>query len=159
MAQTTQLMLTIGEVARRADIRASTIRFYEEKGLLPPALRRSGKRVYGEGILKRLAVIDVAKSAGFALDEIAVLLDSLDPRKPAPAWRTAAKQKQADIAAEMRTLARMHEILEGLKGCGCATLDDCATGLIEAIAREPLDTPVKPQDVQRVSKRRFATKS
>ena len=152
-------MLTIGEVARRADIRASTIRFYEAKGVLPPALRRGGRRVYGAEILKRLAVIEVAKSAGFELDEIAVLLDSLDPRQPAPAWRSAAQHKQADIAAQMRTLTRMHEILEGLKGCGCATLDDCASGLIEAIAREPKDTPVKPQDVQRVSRRRFATKS
>src|SRR5574341_2388209 len=140
-------MLTIGEVAHRADIRASAIRYYEEKGLLPPAMRRGGKRVYGESILKRLAVIQVAKAAGFELDEIAALLDSFDPRQPAPAWRSAAQQKQADIAAQMKTLARMHEILEGLKGCGCASLDDCAAGLIEAIAREPLDTPVKPRDV------------
>jgi MerR family redox-sensitive transcriptional activator SoxR len=146
-------------VARRADIRASTIRFYEAKGLLPPAARRGGKRVYGDAVLKRLAVIEVAKSAGFELDEIAALLASLDPRRPAAAWKTAARGKQVEIRAQMRTLTRMHEILEGLERCGCATLDECAAGLIDAIAREPLDTPVKPQDVQRVSKRRFATKS
>lgn len=152
-------MLTIGEVARRADIRASTIRFYEEKGLLPPAERRSGKRVYSDSILKRLAVIEVAKSAGFELDEIAALLTSLNPRRPAPAWRDAARRKQADIRKQMKTLARMQEILDGLEGCSCGTLEDCAAGLIDAIAREPLDTPVKPQDVQRVSRRRFATRS
>ena len=152
-------MLTIGEVARRADIRASTIRFYEEKGLLPPAMRRGGKRVYGDSILKRLTVIEVAKSAGFELDEIAVLLNSLNPQKPAPAWRQAAHHKQADIAAQMKTLARMHDILEGLKGCECATLDDCAAGLLDAIRREPLDTPVTARDVRRVSKRRFATRA
>lgn len=150
--------MTIGEVARRADLRASTIRFYEDKGLLPQAARRSGKRVYGESILKRLALIEVAKAAGFELDEIAVLLASLDPRRPAPGWKRAAAKKQVEIEAQMKTLARMHEILDVLKGCGCGTLDECAAGLSEAIANEPLDTPVKPQDVQRVSRRRFATK-
>ncbi|HJU43244.1 MAG TPA: MerR family transcriptional regulator [Vicinamibacterales bacterium] len=143
-------------MARRADLRASTIRFYEEKGLLPPAIRRGGRRVYGESILKRLMVIEVAKSAGFELDEIAVLLNSLNPEKPAPAWRKAAQHKQADLAAQMKTLTRMHEILEGLKGCECVTLDECAAGLIDAIRREPLDTPVSARDVQRVSRRRFA---
>ena len=50
-------LLTIGEVARRAGVRTSTIRYYEEAGLLPEPERVGGKRRYEEGILRRLALI------------------------------------------------------------------------------------------------------
>ena len=63
-------VLTIGEVARRAGVRASAIRYYEEAGLLPAPERVGGKRRYDEGILRRLAIIGGAKRAGFTLREI-----------------------------------------------------------------------------------------
>jgi DNA-binding transcriptional MerR regulator len=122
------------------------------------AERRSGKRVYGESVLKRLALIEVAKAAGFELDETAVLLASLEPRRPAPGWQIAAGRKQVQIRAQLKTLMRMDEILDVLKGCSCGTLDDCAAGFIAAIANEPLDTPVKPEDLRRVARRRFASR-
>ena len=57
--------MTIGEVARQAGVRASTIRFYEQGGLLPGAIRSNGRRVYGESILELLEVIEFANRAGF----------------------------------------------------------------------------------------------
>ena len=60
-------MLTIGEVARRAGVAASALRYYEREGLIPKADRRGGKRVYGEDILDRLALIAVAKGGGFTV--------------------------------------------------------------------------------------------
>ena len=149
-------MMTIGQVAERANVAASTIRYYEERGLLPQAERRGGKRVYPDSVLKRLAVIEVAKAAGFELSEIAAMLNRISTAGPAPTWKTSARAKQVDIKAQMRTLARMSEILEGLQACGCASLEQCGTAFIHAIADEPLDTPVKPQDVKRAARRRFA---
>lgn len=149
-------MLTIGQVAKRADVAASAIRYYEERGLLPRAERRSGKRVYPDSVLKRLAVIEVAKAAGFELSEIAAMLSGISTAGPARTWKTAARAKQADIMSQMRTLARMSEILEGLQGCDCRTLEQCGAAFVHAIAKEPLDTPVKPQDVKRAARRRFS---
>jgi MerR family redox-sensitive transcriptional activator SoxR len=60
-------LLTIGEVARRAGVRTSAIRYYEEAGLLPEPERVGGKRRYEKEILRRLALIGGAKRAGFTL--------------------------------------------------------------------------------------------
>ena len=72
-------MLTIGQVASRTGLRASAIRYYESRGLLPKASRIGGKRVYEGLVLERLAIIELAKTAGFHLDEIrATLVRTLD---------------------------------------------------------------------------------
>jgi DNA-binding transcriptional MerR regulator len=63
----------ITEVARRSGVRASTLRFYEEKGLIASIGRRGLHRVFDPGILERLALIVLGRSAGFALDEIALM--------------------------------------------------------------------------------------
>ncbi len=62
--------ITIGEVARRAGLQASAIRYYEKIDLLPKTQRMRGQRCYEPGVLNHLAVIDVAKRAGFRIDEI-----------------------------------------------------------------------------------------
>ena len=54
-------MLTIGEVARRARLRASALRYYEDVGVLPPAVRVRGQRRYDEAVLVRLAVVRLAQ--------------------------------------------------------------------------------------------------
>ena len=62
--------ITIGEVARRAGLQTSAIRYYEKIGLLPKTQRVGGQRRYDTGVLNYLEVIDVAKRAGFRMDEI-----------------------------------------------------------------------------------------
>ena len=62
--------MTIGEVARRAGMRASAIRFYEKSGLLPKATRAGGQRRYDQNILPRLALLSWAKECGFTLEQI-----------------------------------------------------------------------------------------
>ena len=63
--------LDIGEVAKRAGIPASTLRFYEKKGLVASVGRRGLRRQYDRDVLERLALIALGRSAGFSLDEIA----------------------------------------------------------------------------------------
>ena len=66
--------LTIGEVARRAGVATSSIRYYESIGLLPEPDRLHGQRRYDAGVLGRLAFIGVAQSAGFKIAEIMELV-------------------------------------------------------------------------------------
>ncbi|MCH8048022.1 MAG: MerR family transcriptional regulator, partial [Planctomycetes bacterium] len=73
--------LTIGQLARRAEVGVETVRFYEREGLLEePARRPSGYRQYDEGVVDRLRFIRRAKQLGFTLKEIRELLSlRLDP--------------------------------------------------------------------------------
>jgi MerR family transcriptional regulator, redox-sensitive transcriptional activator SoxR len=82
-------LLTIGEVARRAGVRTSAIRYYEEAGLLPEPERIGGKRRYEKGILRRLALIGGAKRARFTLGEIHTLLHGFPP---GPGQRNAGRR-------------------------------------------------------------------
>ena len=70
--------MAIGEVAERAGMTTSRIRYYETRGLLPEPKRAAGKRRYGEGVSRRLAIIDAAQRVGFTLEEIRDLLGSRD---------------------------------------------------------------------------------
>jgi DNA-binding transcriptional MerR regulator len=67
-------MLDINEVYKRTGIAASALRFYEEKGLIKSAGRRGLKRLFPESVLERLAVISLARDAGFSLAEIRMVI-------------------------------------------------------------------------------------
>lgn len=68
--------MDISEVAQRSGVPASTLRFYEEKGLIASVGRRGLRRVFNAGVLERLALIALGRAAGFSLDEIARMLGS-----------------------------------------------------------------------------------
>ena len=67
-------MMDIAEVAKRAGVPASTLRFYEEKGLISSVGRQGLRRVFNTSVLERLALISLGRAAGFSLDEIARML-------------------------------------------------------------------------------------
>jgi MerR family transcriptional regulator, redox-sensitive transcriptional activator SoxR len=85
--------LTIGEVARRAELRPSAIRYYEKLGLLPEPPRQSGQRRYDPRILERLAIVRFAKFVGFKVGEIRLLLDGSPDRPPPQRWREMAETR------------------------------------------------------------------
>jgi MerR family transcriptional regulator, redox-sensitive transcriptional activator SoxR len=119
--------LTIGQVAKRAGLNLSAIRYYEEKGLLPEAPRVSGQRRYTEDTLARLGVIDVAKRAGFTLDDIRVLLDAGDAGEPAHRQlQDLARRKLPEVDELIARAERVRGWLQTATGCGCNTLDVCA---------------------------------
>jgi MerR family redox-sensitive transcriptional activator SoxR len=127
-------MLTIGQVALTAGLRPSAIRYYEAQGLLPPAHRHGGKRVYDRSIFERLSVIGLAKTAGFTLQETAALLGARG-EPPRRAWTSLTRAKRAELDREMSRLVLMKSILSRLDGCGCATLGDCGRVFEAALAR------------------------
>src|SRR5436190_701225 len=119
--------LTIGEVARRAGLNASAIRYYESRGVLPAPERVGGRRRYSDETVRRLQVIEVAKRAGFTLDEARVLLATADEGTPlSESMRELAARKLPDIDAFIARAQAMRAWLQVAAGCTCETLDDCA---------------------------------
>lgn len=118
--------LTIGQIAQRAGLNVSAIRYYETRGLLPKAPRVGGQRRYGQDTLARLGVIDVAKRAGFTLDDIRVLLDAGDAGEPAhEELQRLAQRKLPQVDELIARAERVRGWLTTATGCGCQDLDVC----------------------------------
>jgi MerR family redox-sensitive transcriptional activator SoxR len=121
-----QASLTIGELARRAGLRTSAIRYYESVGLLPEPARASGQRRYGDDTVRRLEVIGVAKRAGFSLDEARVLLGTGNGGPPAHAQlRELAERKLPEVDELIARAQAMRAWLLTARACECETLDVC----------------------------------
>jgi MerR family transcriptional regulator, redox-sensitive transcriptional activator SoxR len=118
--------LTIGRVAEETGVAATTLRYYEQIGLVPVPARVGGQRRYDESVLTRLEVIGLCKSAGFALDEIQVLFADDAPGRPAS--RALAEAKLAEIDARMESLSRARAVIEWGMRCTCPSIDDCSCG-------------------------------
>jgi MerR family redox-sensitive transcriptional activator SoxR len=137
--------LTIGQLAREAGLNTSAIRYYERVGLLPEPERESGQRRYGLDALRRLHVIDVAKRAGFMLDEAAVLLATdVDGSPVHPQLRELAQRKLPEVDALIERAQAMQQWLSTASSCNCDTLDVC--GLFDDGAAS--DAPVALQVTQ-----------
>ncbi len=119
---------TIGEVAQRAGIRPSAIRYYESVGILPAPHRINGRRRYNSSVLQRLLVIQTAQQAGFTVSEIGTLFNGFPADTPASArWQVLARQKLTEVDRLIRHAQSMKRLLEeGLLHCRCLTLDECA---------------------------------
>ncbi len=119
--------LEIGEVARRAGIAASAIRYYENEGLIDRPARRSGRRVYGAEIIDRLALIELAKGGGFTIAEIKRLLAGFASRTPpGQRWRTLAEGKLRELDDRISEAQSMRSVLQTIMRCECLTIEDCS---------------------------------
>ena len=106
--------LSIGQVAKRADVSIDTVRYYERSGLLAPAARlASGYRRYGTTELKRLHFIRRAKSLGFSLDDIQSLL-ALSAERSVGKIKRAAVAKLSDLDRRIGELERIRLALQAL---------------------------------------------
>ena len=105
--------LTIGEVAAMVGVQASTLRYYESIGLLPPAKRVSGQRRYTTAILPVLAVIQMAKEASFSLPEIQTLLHTqADGEALSQRWQALAAAKIRELEVVISRAQDMKALLE-----------------------------------------------
>jgi MerR family transcriptional regulator, redox-sensitive transcriptional activator SoxR len=117
-------LLPIGEVARRAGLRASALRFYEDAGLIRPTTRVGGRRRYDPSALHRLAVIGLLRDAGFTIDEMRRLLAGGTARQR---WRPMAELKLREIDARIAEAQETRRLIELALACECASLEGCAT--------------------------------
>jgi MerR family redox-sensitive transcriptional activator SoxR len=123
--------ITIGEVARRAGLQASAIRYYEKIGLLPKTQRIGGQRRYETGVLNYLEVINVAKRAGFRMDEIRRLFHGFGREIPAfHRWQVLAQRKIAEMDDLIARAKKMKLLLQRADRCKCLDLEDCGKAFL-----------------------------
>jgi DNA-binding transcriptional MerR regulator len=106
-------LLTIGEVAERAQVATSTIRYYERLGLLVADARTSGQRRYRVATLRRLIFIGMLQDAGLALVDIGGVLDAADVSE----WKVIASRRLEALDQEIATLQQARAYLSGALLC------------------------------------------
>ncbi|MBV9231906.1 MAG: MerR family transcriptional regulator [Chloroflexi bacterium] len=117
--------LTISQVAQRAGIRTSAIRYYESVNILPTPRRINGRRRYDASILDRLSFIQIAQQAGFTVAEMQVIFNGLGDTPLSQRWQTLAHKKLAEVDALINRAHGMKRLLEEGLRCGCLDLADC----------------------------------
>jgi len=108
--------LTIGKLAKKAEVNVETVRYYERRGLIPkPPRPRSGYRQYSQDIVARIRFIKRAKEMGFSLKEISELLSlRVDPNTTCGDVKRRAEIKIADIEGKIRSLQSIKRALSKL---------------------------------------------
>ncbi|AZQ39125.1 MerR family transcriptional regulator [Streptomyces cyaneochromogenes] len=120
--------LDIAEVAHRAGVPASTLRYYEEKGLIASTGRRGLRRQYDPGVLERLALIAMGRTAGFSLDEIArMLTPDGQPDAQPDLDRQMLATKADELDRRIRELAVLRDSLRHAAACPAASHMECPT--------------------------------
>ena len=116
--------MDIVEVAQRSGIPASTLRYYEQMGLISSRGRRGLRRLFDPRVLERLALITLGQSAGFSLDEIARMF-APDGRPRIDRQMLAAKAKELD--AKIAELSAMRDGLRHAAACKAPSHMECPT--------------------------------
>jgi DNA-binding transcriptional MerR regulator len=130
-------LMDIGEVAERSGVPPSTLRYYEEIGLIRSQGRRGLRRQFDADVLLKLSLVGLGKIAGFSLDEIAGMFGENDePDIPRERLRAKANELQRQILG-LRTL---RDALRHVADCQATTHLECRTfrALLKTASRRPL---------------------
>lgn len=120
--------MTIGDVARRAHVATSAVRYYERRGRLCPDARCSGQRRYRAETLRRLVFITMMQAIGLSLDDIERILDATSAEE----WKAIARLRLGALDARIAELQQARVLLAGVI---CCPYDHPATEC-EAMGRE-----------------------
>ncbi|MGA3092204.1 MAG: helix-turn-helix domain-containing protein [Terriglobales bacterium] len=132
--------MDITEVVRRSGVPASTLRFYEEKGLIAAIGRRGLHRVFDPRVLERLALIALGRSSGFSLNEIALMF-APDGRPRIDRQMLRAKAEELDET--IRKLTEMRDGLRHAAACRAPSHMECPT--FRRILRAAASGALRPQ--------------
>ena len=121
-------VLMIGDIAARTGLSVSAIRFYENNGLIEPIRSPGGQRRFRRADIRRLSFIRIAQRLGLSIDEIRTELARLPSgRTPTAAdWSRISQAIRASLDAQIETLVKTRNRLDGCIGCGCLSLKKCA---------------------------------
>ncbi|MEX0739972.1 MAG: helix-turn-helix domain-containing protein [Pseudohongiella sp.] len=117
--------MDIAEVAKRSGVPASTLRFYEDKGLINSIGRHGLRRVFSANILERLALIALGRAAGFSLDEIAPMLGSTKGKPDID--RAMLVSKADELDKTIKKLTAMRDGLRHAAVCSAPSHMECPT--------------------------------
>jgi len=122
------MVLSIGQVAKRAGVSVATLHFYEQKGLIYSDRNPGNQRRYDRQILRRIAVIKAAQNVGLTLQEISLALAHL-PKHKAPKkqqWEEMAHSWHQKLEEKINSLKNLQTQLGSCIYCGCLSLESCA---------------------------------
>lgn len=129
---------SVGEVAHRAGVATSALRFYEDNGLIQSERNESGHRRYHADVLRRVSFIRTAQRVGLTLSEIREALESL-PKSRTPTakdWERLAASWRPRLDEQIAVMTRMRNQLDECIGCGCLSLTSCGLWNPDDIAGE-----------------------
>ena len=121
------MLMTIGEVAERANVAPSALRFYEHEGLIAAERTDGGQRRYQRDVLRRIAFVRAAQRVGLKLEDIRQALATLpDGRTPTAAdWARLSRSWRPLLDRRIAELERVRDRLDACIGCGCLSLKAC----------------------------------
>jgi MerR family redox-sensitive transcriptional activator SoxR len=122
--------MRIGELARRAGVSASAVRYYERVGLLPAPPRIGGRREYAGDALSRLAVILRARRMGFGISETRELVSVFPAGSPSACWKALATAKLRAMDEVIANARAMKMMLHRISRCRCKSWLQCGTRLL-----------------------------
>jgi DNA-binding transcriptional MerR regulator len=133
-------MMDIGEVAERSGVPPSTLRYYEEVGLIRSISRHGLRRHFDADVLLRLSLIELGKTAGFSLSEIAGMFEK-DGRPDIP--RDQLHAKADDLQRQMIDLRVLRDALRHVAECPAPSHLECPTfrKLLKAATRRRVSRP------------------
>jgi MerR family transcriptional regulator, redox-sensitive transcriptional activator SoxR len=119
--------VTIGDLARRAGVATSALRYYEQLGLISSERTTGGQRRYERAMLRRVAFVRAAQTVGLSLEEVRAALARLpDERTPTKTdWNKVSVTWIRRIDERIAELERLRETLNSCVGCGCLSLRTC----------------------------------
>lgn len=120
--------LTISQLAQRAGVATSALRYYEEAGLISSHRTSGNQRRYEQAVLRRVAFIKAAQNVGLSLAEIGEVLATLPDGKTPDQhdWHRLSTSWRPRLDAQIDRLVRLRDRLDGCIGCGCLSLKSCA---------------------------------
>ncbi|MFF2627040.1 redox-sensitive transcriptional activator SoxR [Kitasatospora griseola] len=120
--------LGIGEVSARTGAAVSALRFYEELGLIASERDARNQRRYPRHMLRRIALISVAKRIGIPLQDLREAFADVPLDRPPShhEWQRASRGWMRQLEERRRTIERLEAELTGCIGCGCLSMKACA---------------------------------
>ncbi len=116
-------LLDIGAVTRASGLPPSTLRYYEERGLISSAGRRGQRRLYHPEVLQRLAMITTGRAAGFSLEEIGTMFREDYAKVP----REVLEQKAEELDRQIQHLTSLRDGLRHAAECQSPSHQQCPT--------------------------------
>lgn len=130
--------LSIGEVSAMTGTPITTLRYYEQRGLIDPPQRVGGKRRYGRSVLMRLMLIKFCRIAGIKLDDVGrVVRDRSADRRVV---KEIARERVTAIDEQLERLRLARSMMDAASRCTCTTVENCVCGSMAPVIEQVLDS-------------------